>query len=624
VDRGNRYHDQSGIEARISALVQGYPALAHNFSIGTSVEGRSIHALRISSTPGENVAAKPEIVLTGVHHAREWISAEVPMGIAELLCVQYYANARVRAMVDAVEFIIVPVVNPDGYIHSHGGSRYWRKNRRVNADETVGVDLNRNYPTYWGDLMGASATPSDDTYHGPSAASEPETQAVMALMRNTAYVSAPTFFVSYHNYGSEVLYPFGNTANNMSPIDALLGNISRHLAEVVMPASPQGERYNAYKASGLYPVSGDTVDWVHANFRHVPAVTIELRPTLNGCCGFELPVAQLNATVLENAAAVFFAAEYAVASMALPQAGTYWWHSVGAAGTFDASRVAPIDADHNGVPDWFDRCSGAGLLTASAAYPLSSDEHASKFEWPPLVSHSVGELRGTSCQQSTEAAYSVLGVDAGVSRWLRLTLIPAPSDAAAADTAAIGTSLRNADCALGSNDAALAAAIRRRVEAAVGIWHTSAVPTAMAVELRNASWQRSSVRIKCMVDFRLTGLQAPGASGSVDVVFAAVYAASYGGNFTGFTDEAAAVDDVQLALDPFRFSSNPPFTAAATAPATTSAAAGPDGVPTTTTAGQTPVPPATPSQPLLSNSHSVGFHKAALLVMVAGLVAAFA
>jgi hypothetical protein len=39
--------------------------------------------------------------------------------------------------------------------------------------------LNRNFDIYWGG-RGASSSPWSETYRGPSAASEPETQAIQA------------------------------------------------------------------------------------------------------------------------------------------------------------------------------------------------------------------------------------------------------------------------------------------------------------------------------------------------------------------------------------------------------------------------------------------------------------
>ena len=57
----------------------------------------------------------------------------------------------------------------------------WRKNRRGG----YGVDLNRNYSFNWNSCGGSSGNKRSDTYRGPSAASEPETKALMKLVEET-------------------------------------------------------------------------------------------------------------------------------------------------------------------------------------------------------------------------------------------------------------------------------------------------------------------------------------------------------------------------------------------------------------------------------------------------------
>ena len=64
-----------------------------------------------------------------------------------------------------VDLYLVESMNPDGVA----------RNTRGNAN---GVDLNRNFPYNWGPI----GEPGDGQYAGPEAASEPETQAAVALI----------------------------------------------------------------------------------------------------------------------------------------------------------------------------------------------------------------------------------------------------------------------------------------------------------------------------------------------------------------------------------------------------------------------------------------------------------
>jgi protein MpaA len=77
----------------------------------------------------------------------------------------------------AQETIDVGTMNPDGVAHDV----------RHNAN---GVDLNRNFPYNWGPI----AEPGNWEYAGPSAASEPETQAMVAFIGELR----PDIVVWYH------------------------------------------------------------------------------------------------------------------------------------------------------------------------------------------------------------------------------------------------------------------------------------------------------------------------------------------------------------------------------------------------------------------------------------------
>ena len=85
-----------------------------------------------------NAADALAVVITGGIHAREWIAAEMAYLVAEYLIVNYPvggqpANARVahlQNLVDTRNIHIIPMLNPDGNIHTvFGGDRLWRKNR---------------------------------------------------------------------------------------------------------------------------------------------------------------------------------------------------------------------------------------------------------------------------------------------------------------------------------------------------------------------------------------------------------------------------------------------------------------------------------------------------------------
>lgn len=60
-----------------------------------------------------------------------------------------------------VDWVIVPVANPDGYSYSHTNERFWRKTRTINAGSICrGTDLNRNFNYQWDAPGGASTNVS--------------------------------------------------------------------------------------------------------------------------------------------------------------------------------------------------------------------------------------------------------------------------------------------------------------------------------------------------------------------------------------------------------------------------------------------------------------------------------
>ena len=274
------------------------PGLAKVYDVGDTIEGRDIWAIKISDNV-ETDEDEPEVFFCGCHHAREWITVEVALRLAEHLVNGYSTSQAIRDLVDNAEIWILPVVNPDGYKYSWDTYRYWRKNRRDNGDGTFGVDPNRNYGYRWGGI-GSSGSTSSDTYRGTSSFSEPETQAVRDLVLARDFKA----IITYHNYGQLILYSWGYTYNPC-PHAGLFAMMTQEMADLIFAV--HGYTYTAQQSSDLYKTSGDTTDWAYGD-QGIPAFTIELRP-LSG--GFDLPTNQIIPTFEENWPAAEFIIEWA-------------------------------------------------------------------------------------------------------------------------------------------------------------------------------------------------------------------------------------------------------------------------------------------------------------------------
>jgi carboxypeptidase T len=291
------YHSAETLEQDLRQLAETRPEIAELREIGRSVENRPIWALRI----GERKGSLDRVLFMGCHHAREWIAVEVPFRLAQEL-VEQADDPKIAGWLSVSEIWVAPMVNPDGHEHCRTGERLWRKNRRRNPDGSIGVDPNRNYGYMWGTLNvpTSSHVPSDETYVGPRAFSEPETRAVRDLVAREMFRGV----ITYHSYSQLILYPWGYTDKLVTdPHDREgmigLANEMRDLMKGV-----HGVVYTAQQSSALYPTAGDTTDWTYGEYG-IPSFTIELRPKSHLEGGFILPPSQIEPTWEENRPAAF-------------------------------------------------------------------------------------------------------------------------------------------------------------------------------------------------------------------------------------------------------------------------------------------------------------------------------
>ena len=204
------YYTYAEIAANLDSMYAQYPNLiTQKYSIGTSHENRTIWAAKISDNPNIN-ENEPAVGFDALIHAREPQSMATMMYYMWYLLQNYGTNPEVTYLVNNREIYCVPCFNPDGYEYnrmtSPGGGGMWRKNRRNSGSGYYGVDLNRNFGYAWGyDNSGSSPYPSDETYRGPFAFSEPEVQAIRDLAILVNYKTQFTM----HSYGEYILYPWG-------------------------------------------------------------------------------------------------------------------------------------------------------------------------------------------------------------------------------------------------------------------------------------------------------------------------------------------------------------------------------------------------------------------------------
>ncbi|MBI2944638.1 MAG: zinc carboxypeptidase [Candidatus Wallbacteria bacterium] len=195
------YHTYAKALAELAELTAKYPNLLKSESIGKSHGGRDLLAVRLTGSAGLE-AEKPKVLIFGLMHAREWISAELPFYLLRHLLANYGKDPGVTKVVDNLVIYLLPISNPDGLEYSQTNYKMWRKNRSPQQGG-IGVDVNRNFPIGFG--MGSSDNVGSDIYRGPSPKSELETRAFCSLFEREKFIAS----LSFHSYSELILYPWG-------------------------------------------------------------------------------------------------------------------------------------------------------------------------------------------------------------------------------------------------------------------------------------------------------------------------------------------------------------------------------------------------------------------------------
>jgi len=306
------YHDYAEMTAEINKIVADHPTIARKIVLPTkSFEGRDIIVLKIS----DNVATdenEPEVLYNAHQHAREHLTVEMALFLANTYTDDYGRDARVTNVVNSREIWIMPDVNPDGgeYDIATGSYRSWRKNRQPNTGTSaVGTDLNRNWGFNWGCCGGSSGSPSSDTYRGTSAFSAPETRALRDFVqsRRINNVQQIKANIDFHTYSQLILWPFGYTTANTAP------GLNADQEATFRTIGVEMSRTNGFtpeQSSDLYITDGDSIDWMWGS-QGIWAYTFELYPGSFGGGGFYPPDEVIGRETTRNRTASLILAEYA-------------------------------------------------------------------------------------------------------------------------------------------------------------------------------------------------------------------------------------------------------------------------------------------------------------------------
>ncbi|XP_053616169.1 carboxypeptidase B-like [Plodia interpunctella] len=169
---------------------------------GTTFQGRVLFYIKITSrtSVAEN---KPTVVLEAASIPREWITVSSAMYVVDMLL-----EDEQYSLLDEFDWIVIPVLNPDGYEFTHTNTRLWTKSRRTNLLPLVcpGVNVNRNFDIDFGNFDSSTNNYCSDIYAGQSAFSEPESQVVQKIVEECG--DRIKLYISLQNKGGYITYPW--------------------------------------------------------------------------------------------------------------------------------------------------------------------------------------------------------------------------------------------------------------------------------------------------------------------------------------------------------------------------------------------------------------------------------
>ncbi len=229
---GYRTYDQ--INQELANLASANPSLVTlKTAPRKSVEGRDVKYVEIANNVGA-YDGRPVYFMMGSIHGDEWAAGEHTMEFIYDVINTSKTNAKVKALLDKVRMIVIPVVNVDG----------WVRSTRANAS---GVDMNRNYAFGWGSNIGVTFAA-----RGVGPSSEPEVQNTMDIVKSNQVVA----LLTNHNNSHAFFYPGLEVAAGFpADLDSIRG------LSLAMASATNNGYTNVRDSAHDYETSGETIDW---------------------------------------------------------------------------------------------------------------------------------------------------------------------------------------------------------------------------------------------------------------------------------------------------------------------------------------------------------------------------
>ena len=256
-DAYRSYSETGGIADELRETAAAYPKITKLVTIGTTVQGKPILALKVTKDAKKvKDGRRPSVLYGGAQHAREWITPEMVRRLMHYYLEGYSSDPQaLPAHQDRRSCGSCPSPTRTATTsRSPPTTACGARTSRTTTATASSPPTTASTPTATSRSSGAGttraprSTRASETYRGTGPNSEPETKALDRLFDRVGF----EFYVNYHSAAELLLYGIGWQVSTPSPDDVIYEAMAGDDANPAIPG------YDPDISAELYTTNGDT------------------------------------------------------------------------------------------------------------------------------------------------------------------------------------------------------------------------------------------------------------------------------------------------------------------------------------------------------------------------------